>query len=142
MNIITQDLEVGGVSPHAVHTLIYDVVCLDGMRVMLELRANEASSCPAPLLGRPARLSHPQRIYSTQTLLRNRDQSSVASPKEVTASLASRQAGKNAGRLASEWTGLSKLERQLVSHASRTRQANPRARLNTERSGAELEINS
>ena len=51
----------GCVSPHAVHTLIYDVVCFDGMRVRLELRANEASSCLAPLLGRPACLSHPQR---------------------------------------------------------------------------------
>ena len=125
MNRTTKDLEVGGVSPHAVRTLIYDVVCLDGMRVRLELRANEASSCPAPLLGRPARLSHPQRIYSTQARLRNRDQSAVASPKEVTASLVITQAGKNAGRLASEWTGPFKLERQLVSHASRTRSSEP-----------------
>ena len=58
-------------SPHAAHTLIYDVVGLDGMRMKLELRANEASSCPAPLLGRLACLSHSQLIYSTQTLLRN-----------------------------------------------------------------------
>ena len=31
MNITVKDLEVGGVSPHAVHTLIYDVVCVDGV---------------------------------------------------------------------------------------------------------------
>ena len=64
MNLTTKDVEVGGVSPHAVHTLIYDVVCLDGMRMKLELRANEASSCPAPLLGRLACLSHSQRTFT------------------------------------------------------------------------------
>ena len=64
MTVTAKDFEVGGVSPHAVHTLILDLVCHVGVCVKLELRANEASSCPAPLLGRLACLSHSQRKFT------------------------------------------------------------------------------